>query len=468
MPDSQIGGNAPEPTQLNTVSGNGNGREPTLPPFLFRLLHWLAGASLLVLVLTGFSLHAVSRPAWSLFNGELPAMLWSGRVNLWHLSAALVFAPSVIAMLWLVRRGRFWRRPTLVILLVGGVVMAISGLVMSCAFGSFALYSLTLSVHTALGLVLMPIAFFWHTLCGLTVHWRQLVPTFHPWAKAQVGPVLAFLALAVVTSCLLLNGLPAHPNCYDLHAQRVPSTELALTELAALPWGDAKPLMIHLFNGSEHQAGQTRVWLRALHDGTDVFVKAEWLDDDENRQYMPWRKVGSKWEHLRTGPAGGPMLDECLYYEDKFALAFPIEPDWRFERAGCAVYCHAGGGRAYGYKGSTRPVDVWHWKATRTDPLGQVDDKYWSQVDFDAKDVGRHGDPKESGGYSKNIPKDAPHPSFLPDELTAIHGGIIPASHAVEYSEAAAQKIREGTILPGIVASPFVGDRGSIECHSPA
>ena len=466
MPDSQEGGNTSRSIESNAVSGNDSGREPILPPFLFRLLHWLAGISVLVLACTGFSLHAVSRPAWSLFDGVLPAFAWGGRINLWHLLAALVFAPSVIAMLWIVRRSRFWRRPTLVILLVGGVLMVVSGLVMSCAPGSFALYTLALSVHTALGLVLIPIAFLWHALCGLTIHWRQLVPTFHPFAKPQGGPVLAFLALAVVTTCLLLNGLPAHPACYDLHVQRVPSAKLTLTELATLPWGDAKPLAIHLSNGSEHEAGQTQVLLRALHDGNEMFIKAVWLDDDENRQYMPWRKVGSKWENLRSGPAGGPMLDECLYYEDKFALAFPIEPDWRFERAGCAVYCHAGGGRAFGYKGTTRPVDVWHWKATRTDSVGQVDDKYWSEVDFSAKDVGRHGDPKESGGYSKNIPKEALHPSFLPDELAAMHDGIIPAGHAVEYTEAAAQKIPEGTIIPGIVASPAVGDRGDICSHS--
>ena len=34
-------------------------------PFLFRWLHWLLVPSTLLLILTGFSLHAGSRPDWS-------------------------------------------------------------------------------------------------------------------------------------------------------------------------------------------------------------------------------------------------------------------------------------------------------------------------------------------------------------------------------------------------------------------
>jgi hypothetical protein len=109
---------------------------------------------------------------------------------------------------------------------------------------------------------------------------------------------------------------------------------------------------------------------------------------------------------------------------------------------------------------------VWHWKATRTDPVGQVDDKYWSEVDFEAKDVGRHGDPKTGGGYNKNISDDGTHPTFLPDDPAAVRQGIIPADRTVEYSEEVAAKIPEGTIIPGIVASPFVGDRGDVLCSS--
>ena len=33
-------------------------------PHLFRLLHWLLAPSLVVLALTGWSLHAVSSPDW--------------------------------------------------------------------------------------------------------------------------------------------------------------------------------------------------------------------------------------------------------------------------------------------------------------------------------------------------------------------------------------------------------------------
>ncbi len=435
-------------------------------PSSFCWLHWLLAVSTPVLVLTGFSLHAVARPEWSLFSGVLPSWFWPGRVDLWHLVAAVVFSPAVIAMLWICRRGKFWRRASLVVLLVGGLLTVVTGIVLMNSLGSFTVRTWALWIHAALGLVLVPIALFWHTIIGVTSNWRKLTPTFHPWANPRWLPVLAFVPVALVTTCLVLSDLPCHPPWRNLVAQRIPAVDAGAADLASLPWNEATPLNIHLAGGAGFDAGQTRVTLRALHDGEHLFVMAEWLDADENRRYLPWRKTPDGWGHMRSGPIGGPQFDECRYYEDKFSLIFPTVPDWRFDRVGCAAYCHAGGGRAYGYKGSNRLVDVWHWKATRTDPVGQADDKYWDKVDFEAKDVGRHGDPKRGGGYEKNVSEDETHPAFLPDDLAAVHGGIIPTTHAVAYTEAAAKELPEDTVVPGIVASAFVGDRGHIACKS--
>ncbi len=87
------------------------------------------------------------------------------------------------------------------------------------------------------------------------------------------------------------------------------------------------------------------------------------------------KRTEDGWNHLAT-----VLDDECYYYEDKFSLVFPVERNARFERFGCAACCHVGGGRPYGYKGDDETIDVWHWKATRVDPVGQIDDKYWSEV----------------------------------------------------------------------------------------
>ena len=430
-------------------------------PFLFRLLHWALGASLVVLVASGLSLHAVARPDWSLLAGRLPAFFWPGRVHLVHFSAAIVFLPSLLAVTWLYWLRKAPRRITHLTLLGGGLVMALSALVLLNPLGPAAAYSGARLVHAVVGLVVLPVAFLWHTFHGLGRFRGLLVPAFHPWAQPRWRQLIWLLPLPLLTTCLILNGLPVEPAGRELLARRVPDASRPVADLAQLPWGEAPPLRIELANGMGFDGGRTRVTLRALHDGRELFLLAEWLDPTEDRRDMPWEKTADGWRHLVTDE-----LDESRYYEDKFGLAFPTTSDWQFDRAGCAIYCHAGGGRAYGYKGASKIVDVWHWKSTRTDPVGQVDDKYWWQVDFTAKDVGRHGDPKEGGGYKKNFSDDKTRPAFLPDDLATIRQGILPEEHAVEYTPEAAASIPVGTIIPGIVASAATGDRGDVRCQS--
>jgi len=435
-------------------------------PFLFRVLHWLLPISAVVLILTGYSLHAVSRPDWSLFKGVLPTWFWPGRVNLWHLVAALVFLPSMLGTLWTCWRPRLWHRPNQVVLIGSGMLMVASGLLMLNWFGAPAVRSCAEWIHTAFGLMILPAAFLWHALTGLTRDIRKLVPSFNPFYKLQLLPVVAFVILAGATTCLVLNDLPVHPTWRDLVAKRIDAGDGEVTDLASLPWDETRPLHVHLAGGIGYWAGQTGVALRAMHDDQNLYVRAVWLDPVEQREYMPYRKTADGWKHLAAGSTGGAGLDERYNYEDKFSLIFPITPDWQFDRFGCAASCHVGGGRAYGYKGTNRTIDVWHWKATRTDPVGQVDDKYWSEVDFEAKDIGRHGDPKESGGYKKNFSEDKTHPAYLPSDMAVVRQGIIPKEHAVEYTDEAAAAIVAETIIPGIVASPAVGDRGDVLCRS--
>jgi hypothetical protein len=64
-------------------------------------------------------------------------------------------------------------------------------------------------------------------------------------------------------------------------------------------------------------------------------------------------KTEEGWEQLATG-----LSDESYYCEDKFALAFPIQPNGKFATVGCAICCHLGGGRPYGYKGYKSIIDV--------------------------------------------------------------------------------------------------------------
>jgi hypothetical protein len=408
--------------------------------------------------LTGLSLHAISRPEWSLFSGVLPPWFWGGRVHLFHLATALVFCPSLLAVFWLYWREKAQRRATHLTLLVGGLLMIAAGLLLMNPAGPAWVNSLARVLHAVAGLLVLPVALVWHTVEGLGPFRRSLVAAFHPWAAPAWRQVGGFVVLFAITACLIANILPRGLMGRTLVARRVSPIS---GELTAAAFDGASPLVIELANGAAFDKGRTRVTLRALHDGNEVFVLAEWPDPSENRRYMPWLKTDHGWQRLMSNEN-----DESVFYEDKLALIFPTRFCPQFATFGCAAYCHAGGGRAYGYKGAEETVDVWHWKATRVDPVGQVDDKYWSRVDFEAEDVGRHGDPKQSGGYAKNVGDDPTHPAFLPADPSAVYRGIIFKDRAVPYTPEAAEKTRPGTIIPGIVAAPAVGDRGDITCRS--
>jgi len=430
-------------------------------PYLFRLLHWVLAATLVLLVASGLSLHASARPDWSLFSGRLPPFFWPGQVHLVHLPAAILFSASLVAASWFYFRRKGRRRPTHLVLLGGGLLMILSAPLLLNPVGPGLLYSAARGMHAIVGLVVLPLAFLWHLLRGLGRHRRVLVPAFHPWKQPSFRQLAAFVPLVLVVACLVLCGLPVSPPWRDLVVRRINPAEPDRVDMTTLPWHEAPSLGIELANGIGFDRGRTEVSLRAFHDGRELFVLAEWFDPREDRQYQPWEKTPDGWRHLVT-----IANDESVYYEDKFGLVFPTAPDWQFERFGCATYCHVGGGRPYGYKSSEQIVDVWHWKSTRTDPVDQVDDKYWWKADFSAKPPGRYGDPKEDGGYKKNASADGVHPAFLPDGPTAVKQGIILRDQAAAYTLEAAAQIAPGTIIPGIVASAAVGDRGDLSCRS--
>ncbi len=428
---------------------------------LFRLLHWPLAISPVVMVLTGLSLHGSSSPQWSIFSGVLPRFFWSGQVHLVHLCTAVVFASALIGAACAYVRRRNDHRPIHWALLGSGLVMLVSAAGLLAPAGPPAVYWTARAVHAVTGLTVLPPILAWHTFHALTRYRRALWPTFDPCGGISWISLVSFAPVPLVVGCLILNGWPVAPPWRNLEVRRIDPVAQNTEDLSTLPWDEAKPLRLQLAGGLGFSGGRTEVTLRAMHDGRELFVLAQWNDPTEDRRYMPWKKTDDGWEHQVTNPD-----DESVYYEDKFSLTFPIESDWRFERFGCAAHCHLGGGRAYGYKGSDRPVDVWHWKATRTDPVDQVDDKYWSVVDFSGNDVGRHGDPAGGGGYSKNISDDKRHPKFLPAGPGAVKQGILRTEQAAAYTPEAAAALPAGTIVPGIVASPAVGDRGDVACQS--
>lgn len=127
--------------------------------------------------------------------------------------------------------------------------------------------------------------------------------------------------------------------------------------------------------------------------------------------------------------------------------------------------CHPGETKAYGNKytaSAGETGDIWHWKSVRTGPVGQIDDQYVDDTRYDkgkSPEAGRKSDARTGGGYSDNQTSDRKLPQFgLPGNKPAPPYWIVD-SDKVPFDDA---KYKPGDEVPGIIISPFKGDRGDI------
>jgi hypothetical protein len=114
-------------------------------------------------------------------------------------------------------------------------------------------------------------------------------------------------------------------------------------------------------------ANAAPVALQAAYDTKNVYILAVWSDltGDESLAKDQWEFDGTTWSQSGN--------------EDRIALMFNINAsDWG--AAGCSAYCHLG--ETPGHDGRMRTnnagetLDMWHWKAARSNPLGFADDKH--------------------------------------------------------------------------------------------
>ena len=169
-----------------------------------------------------------------------------------------------------------------------------------------------------------------------------------------------------------------HTDSSDFVASRIGEIIFEARQIDTLPWEKSKQMAVKLVNGVGYDFGVTQVSLRALHNDEHIFMKIQWEDEVYNRNYRPWVKTNSGW--IQMNPGG---TDEVIYNEDKLALVLPINEDVEFRRYGCAIYCHNNQktGRGQHWTAKDKPVDIWHWKSVRMDPIGYIDDKYWQVTD---------------------------------------------------------------------------------------
>ncbi|MFC1874063.1 ethylbenzene dehydrogenase-related protein [Chloroflexota bacterium] len=229
-------------------------------------------------------------------------------------------------------------------------------------------------------------------------------------------------------------------------------------------WDKASSITIPIAGGAN--SGSHEATLKSVYSGDSVYFLVQWTDPTESLYRMPWQKqADGSWKHLTTSATH----QENTNYEDKLAFIWNIDNSISgFNEQGCMVTCHVGetpANSGFGSKYTANPGeigDIWHWKAVRTNPVGQSDDQYVDSMRYDkekASGAGRHADPKDGGGYKNNLTEDKTLPAFgIKDNKPAPTYWILD-SEKESFSDAS---YKAGDEVPGIVVSPITGDRGDI------
>lgn len=163
---------------------------------------------------------------------------------------------------------------------------------------------------------------------------------------AFVKPIGAVL---LTTSVLFLSGVPA--PAAELTASAIPAAPIIDGDPAE--WNDVAGITVPL-TGS---GGVSEVELKAAIHGDRIFVLAVWKDATESRLHKPYKWDENARSYQRTGQL-----------EDRLAVSLAMTGDFSASKLSGAEFS----------------ADVWHWKASRSDPAGIAQDKMWkvSQSEF--------------------------------------------------------------------------------------
>ena len=459
---TEEGGDMPDTTQKK--------QKKTGFAHLFRLSHWLLSAGMLFLIFTGFGIHTTSMPSWSVIE-HYPSFYPGFRAIHWHKVIGIIFAPATIisAVIFFRRIKRMklsnLRRIASILLLGSAVVCVFTSLGLIYTNIPAWIYHFCRFLHAVCGMIIAPIALLTHIYLALFRFFPMLVPSFAPFRQSRWPQVVWLLVGLVISWAIFTRFISYHSESSVLTALKVAESVSEAKQIDSLQWASAEPLKAQLVNGVGFDYGVTDATLQALYNNEYLYVKYQWTDYAYDRIYRPWLKTETGWVQLNPGGS-----DEVIYNEDKAAFVFPIDKDTEFQRYGCAVYCHNNEktGRGQHWTAPDNPVDIWHWKSVRMDPMGYIDDKYWLGTDgkITIDQEFRHGDPGK-GGHGNNRVKGVSNPIMLPASVDAIFMGAMIQSKAEIYTEEAAKKFPVGTTVPGVVLDYQVeGDRADVRCHS--
>jgi hypothetical protein len=267
-------------------------------------------------------------------------------------------------------------------------------------------------------------------------------------------------------------------------------------------WRKAVPYFVTTAEGGNFDGrGETKIEIRAVHDGSWAYFLFIWQDPTRSLKHLPLIKEATGWRVLHEGFERG---DEHEFNEDKFSVLLTTVdatlPGDRTFHAGPQPLqdlprTMTGRGLHFSTAGY---ADVWQWKATSS-VSGWMDDDHFGpplqptpeQANYVLPYKGGFAPDPGTANYSDNflITADAAGgarmiaPRRLPRSLAATtkvmgeidldpnHGDeegarwFMTETESVPYSVEDDARIPIGTVIPGvIIGGEFTGDRADVRC----
>ena len=324
-------------------------------------------------------------------------------------------------------------------------------------------------------------------------------PTF------QSNPFVVAAAVAITGASLLLATDRLAVDQLRIH--RITSAEAPVLDgdTSDRAWRNVQPFSVTTNQGGNFDGkGETKIDIRAVHDGTWAYFLFTWDDPTRSLKQLPLIKEVDGWHLLHDGYENG---DEHEYNEDKFSvllttLDVTLAGDRTFHASPHPIpgapATMTGRGLHYTMSEGVY-ADVWQWKATSGGPTGWMDDNHFGppldptpmQVRNVVPYKGGFSPDPGTGNYTDNfVISDSAvggarmiTPRRLPVNLAATttamgeididpnHGEndgarwFMTEAESVPYSSDQDARIPVGTVIPGvIIAGDFSGDRADVRC----
>jgi hypothetical protein len=320
--------------------------------------------------------------------------------------------------------------------------------------------------------------------------------------SVQANPFVVAAAVAI-TGALLLVGSD-RLSVDALRISRIAPSDAPVLDgdTSDRVWRSVKPFSVLTNSGGNFDGtGESRVEIRAVHDGTWAYFLFTWQDPTRSLKQLPLVKKADGWHVLHNGYEIG---DEHEFNEDKFSVLLTTST---VTLAGDRTF-HAGPqpvsgapatktGRGLHFTTNGSYADVWEWKATSGGPSGWMDDAHFGppQDPTPAQTAnvvpyrGGFAPDPGSANYTDNFvaaggPSDGlVTPRRLPRDIAATRAAMgavvldpdvgesdgarwfISDAESVPYSPELDRDIPEGTVIPGVVLNgDFIGDRADVRC----